>query len=88
MMSTWNMFMPGFTVWIAAISIVSLVIGAVVLFSSFRMYSKPSVSRPYGIAILVCSIVGIFFASGFGLGSVLGIIAGVIAVATKRQSSS
>jgi len=81
----WGMFMSPAHIqyMIYATSIVSMVIGAVILTLAYKIRLNPQSTRDYGIMILIASLVGLFTASGFGMGSILGIIAGIIAIVRK-----
>lgn len=81
----WGMFMsPAHIQYMMyATSVVSIGIGAVVLAFALKIRSNPQSARDYGVMILIASLVGIFTASGFGMGAILGIIAGIIAIVRK-----
>ena len=64
-------------------SAISVAIGTVIMASGYIIRSKPQTARSNGVVILVLSIIGIFFASGFGMGAILGMIAGIMAIARK-----
>ena len=64
-------------------SAISVGIGAAIMASAYIIRSKPQTATSNGIVILVLSIIGIFFASGFGMGAILGMIAGIMAIARK-----
>jgi hypothetical protein len=81
----WSNFMQGFTPWILGISISSIICGGIVLFSGTMMSKDPGNSRLWGILILIMSSLGIISGMGFLIGSILGIIAGVIALSIKKQ---
>lgn len=64
-----------------AMALVSLLAGLVVIFSAYKIHKEPEKIRNWGYVILGASIVGIFCASGFGIGgAILGIIAGASAL--------
>lgn len=75
--------MPQVSPWIIAISISSLFCGGIILYSSYRLHTMPQEAKTYGTVILIVSIAGIFAGNGFLLGSVLGIIAGIMAISKK-----
>ncbi len=66
-----------------AVSVISIAVGAVVFALGYKIWSRPEATRDYGIVILIASIAGMFTASGFGMGAILGIVAGIIAIAKK-----
>ena len=68
---------------IYATSAISIGIGAVVIAFAYKIRINPQSTRDYGITILIASLVGLFTASGFGMGSILGIIAGIISITRK-----
>jgi Family of unknown function (DUF6114) len=68
---------------IAAISAISIGIGVILIIGGYFIYRKPETAGKWGIAILVASIVGLFGMSGFFIGSILGIIGGILAL-TRR----
>ena len=71
------------TPWIVGLSISAIICGSIILYCSYKMHTIPQETRSYGIIILIVSAYGIFSASGFWLGSILGIIAGIIAVSRR-----
>lgn len=78
MSNWWQMIMPQtYLSVILAMASVSLLAGITVLIGSYKIHKEPERIRQWGFVILVASIVGIFCASGFGIGgAILGIIAG------------
>ncbi len=84
----WNNFMQGFTPWILGLSISSIICGGIVLFSGTMMSKNPDNVRFWGILILIMSSMGIIFGMGFLIGPILGIIAGVVAIAIKGNNST
>lgn len=69
--------------WIIGLSISSVICGGIILYCSYKLHTIPQESRMYGIVILSVSAFGIFHASGFWLGSILGIISGILVVSKK-----
>lgn len=78
MYSWWQTIMPQTylsVMW--AMALVSLLAGLTVIFGAYKIHKEPEKLRQWGFVVLGASIVGIFCASGFGLGgAILGIIAG------------
>lgn len=76
--SWWQIIMPQTylsVMWIMAA--VSLLAGITVVIASYKIHKEPERIRQWGFVVLIASIVGIFCASGFGIGgAILGIIAG------------
>lgn len=75
--------MSSISPWLIGLSISSVICGGIVLYCSYKLHTIPQESRMYGIVILIVSAFGIFHASGFWLGSILGIIAGIMAISRK-----
>ncbi len=69
--------------WLIGLSISSVICGGIILYCSYKLHTTPQESRTYGLVILIVSAFGIFHASGFWLGSILGIISGILAVSKK-----
>lgn len=69
--------------WLVGISLAAIGLGAAILYCSFKMHTVPQRIGPYGLAVLVFSIAGLFVGSGFMIGSILGIIAGIVAVSRR-----
>lgn len=77
--------MPGFMWWaVGAMAGVSLALGGVVLAGGYALSKRPGSAPTWGVAILVASVIGLFSMSGFFIGPILGIIAGIMALAAKR----
>lgn len=75
--------MSSISPWLIGLSISSMICGGIILYCSYKLHMIPQESRMYGIVILIVSAFGIFHASGFWLGSILGIIAGIMAISRK-----
>lgn len=78
--------MPGFMWWaVGAVAGVSLVLGGVVLAGGYALSKRPAgeASSWIGVVILVASVIGLFTMSGFFIGPILGIIAGIMALAKR-----
>ncbi len=66
------------------LAIVGIIFGAVVIFSAYKLNSKPQEHTTWGTLIVVFSVISIFgSAGGFGVGLILGIIGGVLAITWK-----
>jgi Family of unknown function (DUF6114) len=65
--------------------IVGLIFGAIVIISAFMLNSKPEQHSTWGTLILIFSVLSIFGSAmgGFGVGLVLGLIGGVLAITWK-----
>ena len=57
--------------------------GAVNIVGGYAIYRNPQGSTKWGIAILIASIVGILTVSGFIIGPILGVVAGILALVKK-----
>lgn len=80
----WQMFMRGYAQpYILTMAGVGVAAGALVLVSAYKLKDQPSDAGMWGTMILVGSIVALFCIGGFGLGAIIGIIAGIVAM-TRR----
>lgn len=83
---SWRIFMQGFAPsYIATMAAISLAAGATVLAGAYKMQKEPEKVQIWGFLVLIASIVALFCIGGFGLGSILGIIGGVIGI-SRRQA--
>lgn len=88
----WGM-MGGMMTWLGLMFlgmffvVVMLISGVVVLTASVMLQSRPAQAQTWGLLMLVFSVIGLLGMGGFVIGSVLGIIAGVLAL-TWRPSPS
>ena len=57
--------------------------GAVCIIGGYAIYRNLQSATKWGIVILIASIVGLLTASGFFIGPILGIIAGILALIRK-----
>ena len=57
--------------------------GAVSIVGGYAIYRNPKSTTAWGIGILIASIVGLLTASGFIIGPILGIVAGILALVRK-----
>jgi hypothetical protein len=67
-----------------ALSSLSIAAGIMSIIGGYKLYKKPEKSKNWAIAILAASIIGLFGMAGFGIGAILGIIAGMIGIMAKR----
>ena len=66
------------------LAIVGLIFGAIVIISAYMLNSKPQEHTTWGTLIVIFSVISIFgSAGGFGVGLILGIIGGVLAITWK-----
>lgn len=72
---------PGFGAVLGALSAVVIIFGIIVLVGSW-MIRKGSRTTG-GILALIFSIIGLFLGGGFIIGSILGLVGGILAVAQK-----
>jgi len=70
--------------------ILGLIFGVIVIISAVRLNQKPQEHRVCGTLIVVFSVLSIFGGAmgGLGIGLILGVIGGVIAITWKSKSSS
>ncbi len=82
--------MMGFPWWGfgMAFGIAGLVIGIIVIISAIMLNSKPKEHKTWGIIILIFSILSVIGGmGGFGLGLILGIIGGALAISWTPTKS-
>jgi len=66
------------------LAIAGLIFGAIVIISAYMLNSKPQEHTTWGTLIVIFSVISIFgSAGGFGVGLILGIIGGVLAITWK-----
>ena len=81
----WHVFMSGYAPsFVATMAAISLAAGATVLTGAYKMQKEPEKVQIWGFLVLIASIVALFCIGGFGLGSILGIIGGVVGI-SRRQ---
>jgi hypothetical protein len=68
-----------------AMGVLGLIFGAIVIISAFMLNSKPEQHQTWGSLIVLFSALSIFASAmgGFGIGLVLGLIGGVLAITWK-----
>ena len=69
--------------------LLGLIFGAIVIISAFMLNSKPQEHTTWGMLIVIFSVLSIFGSAmgGFGIGLVLGLIDGALAMAWKPPES-
>lgn len=84
MMGGWGM-MSSTLMWssVGTVSALTIGLGAILIAGGYLMQKKPESAGTLGAAILVTSIVGLIGMSGFFIGPVIGIIAGILALTKK-----
>lgn len=80
----WQMFMSGYVPsFVATMAAISVAAGATVLAGAYKMQKEPEKAQIWGFLVLVGSIVALFCIGGFGLGSIVGIIGGAVAISRR-----
>jgi hypothetical protein len=67
------------------LGVLGLIFGAIVIISAFMLNNKPEQHSTWGTLIIVFSVLSVFGSAmgGFGIGLVLGLIGGVLAITWK-----
>lgn len=71
--------------WIPAI--IGIASGAVIIIGALAIFSDPKLAQPWGAVILVFSLVGLLGFGGFIVGSLLGIVGGILALTWKAATA-
>ena len=74
--------------FVGAIAAFGLICGTIVTASAILLRLKPNQRQTWGILVLVFSILGFFGAGGFIVGSVLGIVGGIMTLRWKPPSTA
>ncbi len=83
----WQMFVPAYVPpLIATMAAISLASGGAVLVAAYKMKKEPDKVQKWGSVVLTASIVTLFCIGGTGLGSILGIIGGVLAISRRSAA--
>ena len=69
--------------FVGAIAVFGLICGVIVTMSAVLLRLKPNQRQTWGILVLVFSILGFFGFGGFIVGSVLGIVGGIMTLRWK-----
>lgn len=72
---------------ITIISAISIGTGVVLIVGGYLIHRKPESATPWGIAILVASIISLLNTGGFIIGPILGIIGGILALTRKQPAN-
>lgn len=88
MSSWWQLVIPQSYLSIMwAMALVTVLAGVIVAIGAYKIHKEPEKIRRWGFLILGASIVGIFCASGFGLGgAILGIISGASSIKKNTRN--
>lgn len=83
-----GMMGPGFGMMglaFGALGVLGLIFGAIVIISAIMLNSKPEQHSTWGTVIIIFSVLSIFGSAmgGFGIGLVLGLIGGILAITWK-----
>jgi hypothetical protein len=67
------------------VGVLGLIFGAIVIISAFMLNSKPKEHTTWGTLIVIFSVLSIFGSAmgGFGIGLILGLIGGILAITWK-----
>jgi len=74
--------------FVGAIAIFGLICGTIVTMSAVLLRLKPNQRQTWGILVLVFSILGFLGFGGFIVGSVLGIVGGIMTLRWKAQPTA
>ena len=68
--------------------LLGLIFGAIVIISALMLMRKPEDHSTWGTVIVIFSVLSIFgsMMAGFGIGLILGLIGGILAIAWKRST--
>jgi len=71
------------------LGVLGLIFGLIVIISALMLNNKPEQHSTWGILIIVFSVLSIFGSAmgGFGIGLILGVIGGILAVTWKTPTS-
>jgi len=64
---------------------VGVIIGALIIISSVMLHNNPAQHSKWGALILVLSLVSIFGMAGYGVGFVLSLVGGILALTFKTH---
>lgn len=79
MMTWWSPYFG----WIPAI--IGIVSGAIIIMGALALISNPKQSQTWGALILIFSLMGLMGLGGFLIGSLLGIVGGILAITWRTQ---
>ena len=65
-------------------SVLALVFGVLIILGATILYTRPEQAQTWGIVILILSVLSLLSGGGFFVGSILGILGGVLALITKQ----
>jgi hypothetical protein len=71
---------PGFGAILVTLGVIALIFGLIVLYGAIQLKSNPARAKHWGVLILVFSIVAFLGGGGFYIGSILGLIGGIMAL--------
>ncbi|HSA72712.1 MAG TPA: hypothetical protein VLD84_02045 [Nitrososphaeraceae archaeon] len=81
----WHMYMFTYPRWLTAIvATISVLMGGLVMSASYKMYKEPR-TRLWGFLIVLGSLVSLLAIGGFGLGSILGLVGGIMGLSRRSQ---
>lgn len=89
MMSGWQGMMGGMGMFggmFLGSAVLGLISGVIIIVGAFALYMNPNQASTWGTIIVIFSFVGGFGMGGFFIGSLLGIVGGLLALTGKRTS--
>lgn len=89
MMSGWQGMMNGMGMlgsMFLGSAVLGLISGVITIVGAFALYMNPNQASTWGTIIVIFSFVGGFGMGGFFIGSLLGIVGGLLALTGKRTS--
>jgi len=82
--------MRGLGIGFGYMGLFGVVFGLIVLVSALMLFSRPSQHTTWGIVIVIFAVLSLFggMISGLGLGLILGVIGGALAITWKPPATS
>jgi hypothetical protein len=87
--SGWRGMMGGLGYGFDFLGVLGLIFGVIVVISAVMLNSRPQEHTTWGVLIIIFSVLSVFGSAigGFGLGLILGIIGGILAMTWKPPAT-
>jgi hypothetical protein len=81
--SPWQTYLITYPYWLAFIVGMSILVGGLIVYFAHEMYKHPE-QKLWAVLIMLASLASLFYLREFGLGGILGLFGGMMAIRSSK----